>query len=169
MYRMGFDTTGHLLHMNKATAAGIHAVFQPMPAERAVVNTGAIISATTTGLMPLKMAESVGLLVISSGVRNIAMSRIMRKLGMMVPSDDIILPLSPRSLSPTTTEAVQAVMYYIDDAIQFNSSRVRILHGTGTGALRQCIRQYLGTVSAVSTYHDEDVRFGGPGITVVEF
>lgn len=66
-------------------------------------------------------------------------------------------------------EAVQAVMYYIDDAIQFNSSRVRILHGTGTGALRQVIRQYLGTVGAVSRYHDEDVRFGGPGITVVEF
>lgn len=66
-------------------------------------------------------------------------------------------------------EAVQAVMYYIDDAIQFNSSRVRILHGTGTGALRQVIRQYLGTISAVKTFHDEDVRFGGPGITVVEF
>lgn len=66
-------------------------------------------------------------------------------------------------------EAVQAVMYYIDDAIQFNSSRVRILHGTGTGALRQYIRRYLDTVPAVKTYHDEDVRFGGPGITVVEF
>lgn len=66
-------------------------------------------------------------------------------------------------------EAVQAVMYYIDDAIQFNSSRVRILHGTGTGALRQYIRRYLDTVSAVRSYHDEDVRFGGPGITVVEF
>lgn len=66
-------------------------------------------------------------------------------------------------------EAVQAVMYYIDDAIQFNSSRVRILHGTGTGALRQVIRQYLGTIPAISSYHDEDVRFGGPGITVVEF
>jgi len=66
-------------------------------------------------------------------------------------------------------EAVQAVMYYIDDAIQFNSSRVRILHGTGTGALRQYIRRYLDTVSAVAVYHDEDVRFGGPGITVVEF
>jgi len=66
-------------------------------------------------------------------------------------------------------EAVQAVMYYIDDAIQFNSSRVRILHGTGTGALRQVIRQYIGTVGAVRDYHDEDVRFGGPGITVVEF
>lgn len=66
-------------------------------------------------------------------------------------------------------EAVQAVMYYIDDAVQFNSSRVRILHGTGTGALRQYIRNYLATVKAVKSYHDEDVRFGGPGITVVEF
>lgn len=66
-------------------------------------------------------------------------------------------------------EAVQAVMYYIDDAVQFNSSRVRILHGTGTGALRQCIRQYLDTVHAVRNYHDEDVRFGGAGITVIEF
>lgn len=66
-------------------------------------------------------------------------------------------------------EAVQAVMYYIDDAIQFNSSRVRILHGTGTGALRLYIRNYLQTVPAVSSFHDEDVRFGGAGITVVEF
>ena len=66
-------------------------------------------------------------------------------------------------------EAIQAVQYFIDDAIQFNSGRVRILHGTGTGALRQAIRQYLGTITAVSDYHDEDVRFGGAGITVVEF
>lgn len=66
-------------------------------------------------------------------------------------------------------EAVQAIMYYIDDAIQFNSSRVRILHGTGTGALRQYIRRYLDSVKAVKCYHDEDVRFGGAGITVVEF
>ncbi len=66
-------------------------------------------------------------------------------------------------------EAVQAVMYYIDDAIQFNANRVRILHGTGTGALRMYIRKYLDSVAAVRNYHDEDVRFGGPGITVVEF
>jgi DNA mismatch repair protein MutS2 len=66
-------------------------------------------------------------------------------------------------------EAVQAVMYYIDDAIQFNVGRVRILHGTGTGALRQYIRRYLDTVQSVRNYHDEDVRLGGAGITVVEF
>lgn len=64
-------------------------------------------------------------------------------------------------------EAVQAVTYFIDDAIRFSVARVRILHGTGTGALRQSIRQYLSTISGVASYHDEDVRFGGAGITVV--
>ena len=64
-------------------------------------------------------------------------------------------------------EAVQAVTYFIDDAIQFNATRVRILHGTGTGALRQVIRQYLNTIPSVKSFSDEDVRFGGAGITVI--
>lgn len=66
-------------------------------------------------------------------------------------------------------EALQAVTYFIDDALLVNVSRVRILHGTGTGALRQVIRQYLSTVSGVISAHDEHVQFGGAGITVVEF
>lgn len=65
-------------------------------------------------------------------------------------------------------EALQAVMYFIDDALIVGVSSVRILHGTGTGALRQLIRQYLGTIHGVSRYHDEHVQFGGAGITVVE-
>ena len=65
-------------------------------------------------------------------------------------------------------EALQAVIYYIDDAIQCNAGRVRILHGTGTGALRQIIRDYLKTVPDVKRFQDEHVQFGGAGITVVE-
>lgn len=65
-------------------------------------------------------------------------------------------------------EALQAVMYFVDDAIQLGVARVRILHGTGTGALRQVIRQYLGTVSGVTHFQDEHVQFGGTGITVVD-
>ena len=65
-------------------------------------------------------------------------------------------------------EALQAVTYFIDDAVQFAAGRVRILHGTGTGALREVIRQYLNTVNGVRSYHDEHVQFGGAGITVVE-
>ena len=65
-------------------------------------------------------------------------------------------------------EALQAVMYFIDDAIQIGIGRVRILHGTGTGALRQVIREYLHTVNGVSNYRDEHVQLGGSGITVIE-
>lgn len=65
-------------------------------------------------------------------------------------------------------EAVQAITYFIDDAIQFNAKQVRILHGTGTGALRQYLRQYLDTVTGVKSYRDEHVQFGGAGITIVE-
>lgn len=64
-------------------------------------------------------------------------------------------------------EAIQATTYFIDDAIQFGVSRVRILHGTGTGALRQALRDYLSSVNGVVSYHDEDVRLGGAGITIV--
>ena len=65
-------------------------------------------------------------------------------------------------------EALNAVTYFIDDAILVGMPRVRILHGTGTGALRQLIRQYLSTIPNVSHYRDEHVQFGGAGITVVD-
>lgn len=65
-------------------------------------------------------------------------------------------------------EALQAVTYFIDDAILVGVSRVRILHGTGTGILRTLIRQYLQTVPGVRHFQDEHVQFGGAGITVVD-
>ena len=65
-------------------------------------------------------------------------------------------------------EAIQAVTYFIDDAILVGMARVRILHGTGTGILRTLIRQYLQTVSGVRHFQDEHVQFGGAGITVVD-
>jgi DNA mismatch repair protein MutS2 len=65
-------------------------------------------------------------------------------------------------------EALQVVTYYIDDAILTGVSPVRILHGTGTGALRQLIRDYLHSLPGIRSYHDEHVQFGGAGITVVE-
>ncbi len=65
-------------------------------------------------------------------------------------------------------EALQAVTYFIDDAILVGMSRVRILHGTGTGILRTLIRQYLQTVPGISHFADEHIQFGGAGITVVD-
>lgn len=65
-------------------------------------------------------------------------------------------------------EALQAVTYFIDDAIQLGISHVRILHGTGTGALRELVRNYLRSVSGVRHFADENVQLGGAGITVVD-
>lgn len=65
-------------------------------------------------------------------------------------------------------EALQAVTYFIDDAILVGMGRVRILHGTGTGILRTLIRQYLQTVPGIRHFADEHIQFGGAGITVVD-
>lgn len=65
-------------------------------------------------------------------------------------------------------EAINAVTYFIDDAILVGMTQVRILHGTGNGILRQLIRQYLSTLPHVSSFRDEHVQFGGAGITVVQ-
>ena len=65
-------------------------------------------------------------------------------------------------------EALQAVTYFVDDAILVGMSRVRILHGTGTGILRTLIRQYLQAIPGVRHFADEHIQLGGAGITVVD-
>lgn len=65
-------------------------------------------------------------------------------------------------------EALNAVTLSLDDAMLLDVSQVRILHGTGTGALRQAIRTYLSSLKGSVNFHDEHVQFGGAGITVVE-
>ena len=65
-------------------------------------------------------------------------------------------------------EALNAVTYFIDDALQLNMPRVRILHGTGNGILRTLIRDYLASNPAIRSFRDEHVQFGGAGITVVD-
>ena len=67
------------------------------------------------------------------------------------------------------SEAIAEVMRYIDDAIMLNVSSVRILHGKGTGALREEIQKYLRTVPGVVSVSDEHIQFGGSGVTVVKF
>ncbi|MDF1574881.1 MAG: Smr/MutS family protein [Bacteroidales bacterium] len=64
-------------------------------------------------------------------------------------------------------EAMELVVYFIDEAIMVNARELRILHGKGNGVLRQLIREYLHTVDLVEWYGDAHVDQGGAGITVV--
>lgn len=66
-------------------------------------------------------------------------------------------------------EALDNVMHYIDDAIMLNVSSVRIIHGKGTGALREEIQKFLRATPGVVSAKDESVQLGGSGVTVVTF
>ena len=66
-------------------------------------------------------------------------------------------------------DALEAEQSFIDDAIMVGIGSVSILHGKGTGALKEEIRRYLRTVPDVATAADEHADRGGAGITVVTF
>ena len=66
-------------------------------------------------------------------------------------------------------DALEQTMHFIDDALMLNMNSVRIVHGKGTGVLRDEIQKYLRTVPGVASVSDEDVRRGGTGVTIVIF
>ena len=66
-------------------------------------------------------------------------------------------------------DAMEIVVRFIDDALMLGMGQVKILHGKGTGALREEIRKYLRTVPGVASVRDEALEMGGAGITVVDF
>ena len=65
-------------------------------------------------------------------------------------------------------ETMGIVQNFIDEAIVTDTKDLSILHGKGNGILRQLIREFLGSVDVVSSYHDEHPDRGGHGITLVK-
>ena len=66
-------------------------------------------------------------------------------------------------------EALDEVRDFIDDAVMVGIGSVTILHGKGTGALKEEIRRYLRSVREVASATDEHADRGGAGITIVTF
>lgn len=65
-------------------------------------------------------------------------------------------------------EAMDIVSRFIDDALMIGIGEVKILHGKGNGVLKEEIRKYLRTVPGVVECKDEDIQYGGSGITIVK-
>lgn len=65
-------------------------------------------------------------------------------------------------------EAIEKISVHLDEALMCGANQLKILHGKGSGILRQMIRDYLSTLPFVSKYADEHVQFGGSGITIVD-
>jgi DNA mismatch repair protein MutS2 len=66
-------------------------------------------------------------------------------------------------------DAIEQVSRYVDDAIMLGVGSVRIIHGKGTGVLRDEIQKLLRTVPGVTSAKDEHIQLGGSGVTVVTF
>ena len=66
-------------------------------------------------------------------------------------------------------DALDIVMHYIDDAIMLGIGSVRIIHGKGTGALRDELQKYLRAIPGIASVQDEHIQLGGSGVTVVTF
>ncbi len=72
-------------------------------------------------------------------------------------------------------EALEKLIAYMDDALMVGAGEVTILHGTGTGALKQLTRDYLADLNRqrrkrgqiTLDFGDGDVNHGGAGLTVV--
>ncbi len=65
-------------------------------------------------------------------------------------------------------EALIQIRRFLDDAILLQIHQLHILHGKGTGVLRQVIREFLQANPDVNQFYDEHIERGGHGITVVE-
>lgn len=129
-----------------------------------------VIIGNITSKMPLDRVERITSNEFKSAVKSIANSR---------PSVSVQdSSISERKLNFKTeldirgarvTEAIDAVMKYVDDAIMLGVPSVRIIHGKGTGALREEIQKFVKTTPGVASVKDEHIQFGGSGVTIITF
>lgn len=94
-----------------------------------------------------------------------AKTRQVRAVATMEPSLHITPRLDLRGYR--VADALPAVEKYLDEAIRAGLRRVEVLHGTGTGALREAIRSHLESMSVVSSIEEAPVDQGGAGVTYV--
>ena len=72
-------------------------------------------------------------------------------------------------IGKTTDEAIALLDKYLDDAYLSHLSSVRIVHGKGTGALRQAVQSHLRRVKYVKSYRLGELGEGDAGVTIAEF
>jgi DNA mismatch repair protein MutS2 len=68
----------------------------------------------------------------------------------------------------TVEEATRLVDKFLDTAALGGKSRVRVIHGHGTGALRRGLAEFFAAHPLVESMHAEEAERGGAAVTVVE-
>lgn len=72
-------------------------------------------------------------------------------------------------LGLTVDEALSRIDKFLDEALMSHATSVTIIHGKGTGALRQAIHSYLKKHTAVASFRSGEFGEGDSGVTIVSF
>jgi len=129
-----------------------------------------VIIGSITSKMPLDRVERITSNEFKSAVRTVrnnAPTTTVQDSSMMERKLNFKTELDIRGAR--VSEALETVMKYVDDAIMLNVPSVRIIHGKGTGALREEIQKFVRTTPGVASVKDEHIQFGGTGVTIVTF
>ena len=129
-----------------------------------------VIIGAITSKMPLDRVERITSNEFKSAVRTVrnnAPTTTVQDTSMMERKLNFKTELDIRGAR--VSEALETVMKYIDDAIMLSVPSVRIIHGKGTGALREEIQKFVRTTPGVASVKDEHIQYGGTGVTIVTF
>ena len=128
-----------------------------------------VIIGNISSKMPLDKVERITSNEFKSAVKETARPTTSIKMDSSISERKLNFKTEMDLRGERLNDALEKVMHYVDDAIMVGIPSVRIIHGKGTGVLRDEIQKYLRTVPGVASVRDEHIQFGGTGVTIVTF
>ena len=133
-------------------------------AKAVVVNIGNISSK-----MPLDKVERITSNEFKSAVKEVSRTVSAVKIDSSINERKLNFSTEIDVRGARLNDAIETVTRYVDDAIMLGVSNVRIIHGKGTGVLRDELQKFIRTIPGVASVRDEHIQFGGTGVTIVTF
>ena len=128
-----------------------------------------VIIGNISSKMPLDKVERITSNEFKSAVKETARPTTSIKMDSSISERKLNFKTEMDLRGERLNDALEKVMHYVDDAIMVGIPSVRIIHGKGTGVLRDEIQKYLRAVPGVASVRDEHIQFGGTGVTIVTF
>lgn len=142
-----------------------------MVGEVSIVSNKAVtvIIGNISSKMPIDRVERITSNEFKNAVKEIAKPPVMRLEDDSIRERKLNFKPEIDVRGERVNEAMETVMRLVDDAIMLDMPSVRIIHGKGTGALREELQKFLRTMPGVATVKDEQLQYGGTGVTIVTF
>jgi Mismatch repair ATPase (MutS family) len=142
-----------------------------MVGEVSIVSNKAVtvIIGNISSKMPIDRVERITSNEFKNAVKEIAKPPVMRLEDDSIRERKLNFKPEIDVRGERVNEAMETVMRFVYDAIMLDMPSVRIIHGKGTGALREELQKFLRTMPGVATVKDEQLQYGGTGVTIVTF